>query len=104
MCETDKSILTLSTNSKTSPDCNDQSSPTSFYNQDPSEHNNDRILRKASTSSSSGSSKGSTALKSQGRGITFNSLKDSENGPNPNGESVIVVVRSLWRDASQEER
>ena len=104
LCETNKSILTLATNGKSSSDYHDHSSPTSFHPQDAPEHNNDRISRKASTSSSSGSSKGSTGLKGQGRGITFNSLKDSENGSNSSSESVIVVVRSLWRDASQEER
>ena len=104
LCETDSSILTLTSNTKSSSEYKDQSSPTSFHNQDVPEHNNDRILRKASTSSSSGSSKGSTGLKGQGRGITFNSLKDSENTFNSTNESVVVVVRSLWRDASEEER
>ena len=104
LCETDSSILTLNSNTKSSSEYKDQSSPTSFHNQDVPEHNNDRILRKASTSSSSGSSKGSTGLKGQGRGITFNSLKDSENTFNSTNESVVVVVRSLWRDASEEER
>ena len=104
LCETDSSILTLTSNTKSSSEYKDQSSPTSFHNQDVPEHNNDRILRKASTSSSSGSSKGSTGLKGQGRGITFNSLKDSENTFNATNESVVVVVRSLWRDASEEER
>merc|ERR1719210_3113187 len=48
LCETDSSILTLTSNTKSSSEYKDQSSPKSFHNQDVPEHNNDRILRKAS--------------------------------------------------------
>ena len=106
MCETDGSLLSHALSSTKSNDVNDKSSPTSqsFYNKDSFDQGNDRITRKTSTSSSSGSSKSSQTFKGQNRGITFSNLKDSEQPHPRDDETVVVVVRSLWRDVSQDER
>ena len=106
MCETDGSLLSLALSSTKSNEVNDKSSPTSqsFYNKDTFDQGNDRVMRKTSTSSSSGSSKSSQTFKGQNRGITFSNLKDSEQSHPKNDETVVVVVRSLWRDVSQDER
>ena len=106
LCETDGSLLSLALSSTKSNDVNDKSSPTSqsFYNKDSFDQGNDRIMRKTSTSSSSGSSKSSQTFKGQNRGITFSNLKDSEQSHPRDDETVVVVVRSLWRDVSQDER
>ena len=98
--------MTLPLNFKKSVESNETFSPTpiSYHTQDSTESTHDRITRKTSSSSSSGSSKCSTTFKCQNRGTTFINLKESENGQSANAESLVVVVRSLWRDASQEER
>ena len=100
------SILELASNSKQSGDC-EKVSPTAltYHTKDSSEQGHDRITRKASSSSSSGSSsKSSHTFKGQNKSITFSNLKDSENSHSGNEETMLVVVRSLWRDASQDER
>ena len=106
LCETDRGILRLPLNSKKLADTNDKSSPTSVpcHAQDSPEPNHDRIMRKASSSSSSGSTKSSHLAKSKKGGSTFTGVKDPENRHSLDSETVVVVVRSLWRDVSQEER
>ena len=98
--------MTLDLNSKKFIESKEKLShtPLSCYTQETSETTHDRVTRKASNSSSSGSSKNSTTFRSQNRGTTFINLKESENSQNTKAEPVVVVVRSLWRDASQDER
>ena len=61
-------------------------------------------MRKASSSSSSGSIKNSHMVKRENGSSTFTGMKETENCHGMNGEMVVVVVRSLWRDVSQDER
>ena len=80
-------------------------------NQEPYEHKHIPVTRKSSNCSSSGSGKHSQFNKTQSGSNRLGVVEKStaiddedENGINGNTGTILVIVRSLWRDVSKEER